>query len=251
MESLSWQDVLNMKGYLINMDKSVDRLQSATKRLKNAGFTNVQRYKAVDGQVDDLDLAWSMHGSPQLDQSDPLFTHTYKAGKQGCALSHYGIWKQMIDEKIQYALVFEDDIEFHCSWHQLAEQYWNGTPRNFDILYLSGQMEPPVQGHIVVTPVYCTHAYMLTLEGAQKLYNMCINFPKGSGCIDGMIINYMRSILSTFQNNIEQYSLRWFVWNAFQFDDPNRSKRPDFIGRNGGLVFQDGDFKSHVCESYM
>jgi GR25 family glycosyltransferase involved in LPS biosynthesis len=223
------------------MDKCKDRLELSTQRLAAAGFTNVHRFGAVDAELDDLPNAWKAHGSPRFDPSDSEFVK-YK-GKQACALGHYNIWKDMIDNNIPVALVFEDDVEFHKDWATLAPAYWASTPRDFDVLYLGSQMDIPVSGHIVVSPVFCTHAYMLTLEGAKKLYHLCVNEPKGTRTIDCMLIDHMKQMYFT---RGKYHAFQWYVWNGTLFPDEKAKKREDWAKRNTGLVFQDSDLGTFV-----
>lgn len=241
-QSMDWNEVLNTPCYVLNMDKCQDRMQLALKRIGEAGFQNVKRFRGVDAECDDLDAAWAVHGSPRFDTSDREFCVEYK-GKQGCALGHYGIWKDIIDNNVPCAIIFEDDVEFHSRWKELAKSYWEHTPRDFDILYLGSQVDMPMEGNIIVTPVFCTHAYMITLQGAKKLYDLCLRCPEGTSTIDCKIINTMKRAFAT---GGREMPFKWYVWNATMFPDPNACKRSDWIKRNSGLVFQDSDLGTFV-----
>lgn len=240
--NITWSDVLGMKCYLINMDKCTDRLSYSKERISQAGFTNVHRFRGVDAELDDLPEAWSKHGSPKFDPTDTEFVQ-YK-GKQGCALSHYGIWKDMMDNNVPFAIVFEDDVEFHCSWAELGKAYWESTPRDFDILYMGSQIEAETDANITVLPVFCTHAYMITLKGARILYNLCVNRPGGTSTIDCIIINHMNE---AFMSNGRIMPFKWYVWNASMFPDSAKTKEGSkWAKRNAGLVYQDSTLGTFV-----
>lgn len=227
--------------FLVNMDKCTDRLALSTKRITDAGFQKIHRWSAVDARdgADTLTQAWSRHGSPLFNPSDKEFV-SYP-GKQGCMLSHLDIWKHIIDNEIPNAIVFEDDVEFHQSWPSLAPQYYNATPKNFDLLYFGSQMEMHSDGHITRVPVFCTHAYMITLDAARKLYSLLLTDPRGVSTIDCMLIDHMNRTMMGFPSPFQ-----WYVWNARMFPDARASISKDWAKRNHGLIFQDVDLGTYV-----
>lgn len=242
MDKVTWNDVLNAPTFVVNMDRRKDRLDVAIRRIRDAGFKNVQRYRAIDGANDDLTEAWKKHGPPIFSSAHSDFLPN--VGRQGCALSHYGIWQYMFLNNIPFLVVFEDDVEFHHEWHNLSGQYWEHTPRDFDILYLGAQMDTFTEGNITVTPVFCTHAYIITLEGAKKLYDLCLKSPTGTYTIDCMLIDHMKA---TFATNGRHHPFKWYVWNGRMFPDPNKVKEGSkWASRNDGLVFQDYDLGTDV-----
>ena len=244
MDSVCWNDILRCKVFLVNLDRRKDRLDASIKRIEDAGFTNVERIRAVDALHDDLTEAWREHGSPLLSPNDPGFVE--EIGRQGCALSHYRIWQQMIAQNIPYAVVFEDDVEFHNKWKILSEQYWQNTPKDFDILYMGGQIDIPMEGNIIVSPVFCTHAYLITLKGAKILYELCLKNPNGTYTTDCMIIDHMKA---TFASNGKHYPFKWYIWSGRMFPDPNTDKpNSKWALRNDGLVFQDSHLGTDVKE---
>lgn len=229
-----WNDVLEAPAFILNMDRCPDRLELSMKAASAAGFKNIRN--------DDLVEAWKEHGSPAFDKTDQEFV-TYK-GKQGCALGHYNIWKKIITENIPFATVFEDDIKFHKDWNRLAPLYFRNTPSDYDILYFGSQIDYMIDGYIVVTPVFCTHAYFITLEGAKRMYEMCLRNPRGTKTIDCMIIDEMKHAFYTGM----QYKppFQWYVWNGTHFPDPYVLTDPDWEKRNAGLVFQDPSLGTFV-----
>lgn len=238
----SWQSVLSScPAFVINMDKCKDRWDKATVRISDAGFQNVHRFRGVDATTDDLALAWQQHGSPNFDPYDTEFV-TYK-GKQGCMLSHLNLWKnEIIDKKLPMAVVFEDDVCFHSVWHQLAPRYWDATPKEFDVLYIGSQIDWYIDGHIIKTPVFCTHAYVITLQGATLLYDTLLKDPAGVRTIDCMLIDHMKR--HVFRKVTCPFD--WYVWNGMPFPEKDALADPHWAKRNTGLVFQDVSLGTYV-----
>ena len=222
------------------MDRCKDRWSLSYERISSAGFRNINRFDAVDATCDDLTCAWAHHGSPSFDRSDEEFV-TYP-GKQGCMLSHLNLWKHMIDEHIAVATVFEDDVCFHSHWATLGRRYLDATPKDYDVLYLGSQIDHMVDGHIIQTPVFCTHAYVITNKGARLLYDLLIRDPNGVRTIDCMLIDHMKR--HVFQ--MIRCPFVWYVWNGLKFLDKQALTDPHWAKRNTGLVFQDVSLGTYV-----
>lgn len=242
MQTLTWQQVLDAPCFLLNLDRSPDRLQTATENIHAAGFSRVERIRGFDKDRDNLDAAWHVHGDPKKRDKDGFLTNK---GKQACALGHYHIWKKMMNDNIPYAVVFEDDVFFHKNWESLAPEYWGYTPRDFDILYFGSSFDVRVTWPVLRAPVYCTHAYFITLTGAQKLYDTCIRDSMGTWTIDCQLREYMEGKRGT------RPPFQWYLWNGLLHLDPNAMRSPKWQERlkNSGLVFQDEGYESFVNET--
>lgn len=237
--TLTWDELLSTKCFILNMDRSKDRWDIAIDRVKKAGFTNIERIRGFDKDTDDLDSLWKSHGSPKFRDIDGFPTNR---GKQSCALGHYYIWQKIIQEKLEYAIVFEDDVMFHKDWRTLAPKFWHITP-NFDVLYMGSSFDERSKYALMKSPCYCTHAMVITNVGAKKMYDICVNDPNGTWTIDIMLRKHMElSDIEPIQK------LKWYVWNGWPWMDPIaiRSQKWQDRLKNSGLVFQDETMGSFV-----
>ncbi len=53
-----WDDILSAPSFLINLERKPERLEFSYNNLKNAGFSNIIPFKAVDGTSIDSLLWW-------------------------------------------------------------------------------------------------------------------------------------------------------------------------------------------------
>lgn len=102
-------------------------------------------------------------------------------GEIGCFASHREVWQRQVEEGRELVLILEDDARFNeKQLHQLVTN-WNGLPV-FDFLHLgweyyAGYKKQTIQEvEIDGLPnlwkgdgMWLTHAYLLTLEGAEML----------------------------------------------------------------------------------
>ena len=234
-----WSDILHMPTFIINMDDCPDRMTITEKRVRDAGYTDVRRMAAIDARTCDLSVEWAVHGSPPFDTRDTEFV-TYP-GKQCCHLSWLKMLTYIITNEIPYATIFEDDVIFHKDYADLAPAFYEGTPKNFDYIYLGCQLDNPgAYMEITNAPAFCTHALFFTLEGAKKLKKFLLNFPEGISTIDCMI---HKTVSNTPKKDMP---FVYYAWNALKFHDPARFMPKDWTKRNIGLVFQDYDLGTFV-----
>lgn len=92
------------KIYLINLARSTDRLAACARQL-DAHDLSYERIDAVDGD--------DMHSSTIRDVYDFNKSSYHKhmtEGEIACYLSHVKTWQRIVDEKLDYAVILEDDI---------------------------------------------------------------------------------------------------------------------------------------------
>jgi GR25 family glycosyltransferase involved in LPS biosynthesis len=110
--------------YLINMDRSTDRLSRFWRR--NTHLSGVTRIAAVDGGAVSRD-AWEHLGYISSDLSH------YKPGAIGCALSHVRLWEAAAT--IGAAItVLEDDAAVSHHFNRCAPQVLSLLPSDWDFI---------------------------------------------------------------------------------------------------------------------
>ena len=67
-------------------------------------------------------------------------TDRMSLGEIGCFLSHYSLWKQVVEHEMPYLIIFEDDIFFAESAKVLLQEL-DWLPANFDVIKLETTYE--------------------------------------------------------------------------------------------------------------
>jgi glycosyl transferase family 25 len=95
---------MSSKIFLINLARSKDRLACCRAEFNKAGLS-FERVEAIDGVV--LTQA-------QVDEyyrwQDSDYYKELSKGELACYLSHRKVWQKIIDEQLDFAVIFEDDI---------------------------------------------------------------------------------------------------------------------------------------------
>jgi len=120
------------KIYLINLDKSKDRLDSCFDRLNKQNVT-FQRISAVlgDGLTEQQK---SRNYSQKLNEEK--YHYQLTNGEIGCYLSHRKAWEKIANSDDPYAVVLEDDIKLIGDFN-LAITAMNNLPFDWQIIKLS------------------------------------------------------------------------------------------------------------------
>lgn len=228
------EDLLSFPSFIINLDRNPERLINTFNLLKNAKFKHLFRFKAIDGKINDLKTIFS-HVLPDVEFDDWDQDFQSIKGKQGCFLSHFLIWDHIISNKIPYTNIFEDDIMFHESW-SLADFYIKNTPKDFDLIFIGSKVMFKPENFITVNPCYCTHAYVLSYNGALKLKNYFMKTPIFT--VDCKLYLLMQKINECHDNHY----IKWYVWNTNDFNEELLLTSTS----NNGLILQDDKIKSEI-----
>jgi GR25 family glycosyltransferase involved in LPS biosynthesis len=110
--------VKNINIKIVNLERRPDRKEETVKKLGTAGINNYEFIKAVDGQM--------------LEPTQELFDlfkgndFGSRKGFIGCALSHYNLWNQLLDDKNNdYYLIMEDDFSLCTNFKNKLESLKN------------------------------------------------------------------------------------------------------------------------------
>lgn len=164
-----------MKTFVVNLKKSVERMQKIAIRLDAIGVP-FERVEAVYGrerpslekrQNSSCFWWWCIKGYPMRD------------GEYGCAMSHLNIYRRMIDENIEIACVLEDDARprdclpsllkyLECSMHVESAQVALIANHRDKKSSLAFSLDPISSGSF-------TDGYVITLPAARQI--LCKNFP--------------------------------------------------------------------------
>lgn len=245
--------ILSQPAFVIHIEElSPDRTSFFTNNILNAGYTDMRIFEGVNSHKPEvLNECMNEFGNKPLHKD-------LGRGQIGCLFSHLKLYKHIILNNIQVCTIFEDDVHFHPEWNKLAPYYYNNTPKNYDILFIGNQLDDkrytnniPIVNHL---STFCTHAYIITIEGAQKLLTYLLTWDyyskinteyaghplTGLFCIDIMI----KTIQDRMNKGELQKYINWYCWNGTHFQcQHNRLPLTGNNIRNTGLVFQSDAFE--------
>lgn len=133
--------VKSIKKYIINLDRRADRMAVTVPKLSSFGFTDVERWPAIDAR--------RMHRSEvdslvRPEERAPIWSNRrtknqeLTIGAVGCYLSHVQIWESLDKEPV---MVFEDDTNPSLTASEVDEVL-TALPIDWDILFLGVWSEP-------------------------------------------------------------------------------------------------------------
>jgi hypothetical protein len=254
-------DILSAPAFVIHLDRATERLDLVMKNMCEAGFTDIRIFKGVDGKnPDEIIEACS--------EFNCMFDIEPSSGQIGATLSGFKILKHIIDNNIPIATFFDDDVHFHPQWKELSEQYWNETPKDFDIVCMGNSIDvsgntPDSPKRVIQVASWAGPGLVVTLEGAKKLLDILLKWDykkfyhhqrgytlSGLYVSDIMLIDVKSKMLA---GQIPK-TINWYCWNGTYYPcDHNRLPfRDNADSRNCGLVFQNTRLLqySYVAQNY-
>jgi GR25 family glycosyltransferase involved in LPS biosynthesis len=196
--------------YIVNLEHRKDRLDTFWQNHPYM-ISRCQVIKAVNGReiVLNNDICHIFRNND----------FKWKKSVMGCALSHYAIWKQIVNGPDGNFLVLEDDAQlvndFVTKWSSIADL----MPRDSDIVFLGGVLPPNKPALPMITePVnrafaavkknslfgsdrryfhFCTYSYIITKTGAQKLCQIIDKMGIYTSA-DHMLVNNMDGPLNIY-----------------------------------------------------
>jgi glycosyl transferase, family 25 len=162
--------------YVINLARSLDRRAHITAELSKTGLS-YEIVTAVEGR--DVDLS----DTDLIDPSLTYMTH-FLAGTSGAALSHLSIYRKIIEDGLDKALVLEDDVTLPADLGSLADavaDHLTGAEvallsyGSYGSVRLSreGSIDLP-SARLLALPieirlVYSAGAYIITREACERM----------------------------------------------------------------------------------
>ena len=163
------------KIYCINLDRSKDRWTQSSAQFSLYNL-DVQRFPAIDGST----------ANPKVAIEEGIITprnEDLHKGALGVILSNVKIWKEIVEKRYKWTLIFEDDVAVHPLCLESFPNYWNSTPTDAEIILLSyiipkksriakvNDYAVPINNYVVKLKkmVNGANAYAVSLKGAEKL----------------------------------------------------------------------------------
>ncbi len=172
----------NVPIFIINLKKDTEKKEHMLQLCKRHGL-DCQFIDAVYGkEVDENKLAKVYDKKRTLSEMGRELT----AGEIGCTLSHKYIYQKMVDEHIEKAIIFEDDVIFDQSIHEVLSSMDN-FPDDWEVTLLiyyrilpslnrycvSLRDRIPVSKHFktirFIDLMHSTAGYAINLSGAERL----------------------------------------------------------------------------------
>tara|TARA_Y100000389_G_scaffold199835_1_gene239013 strand:- start:3128 stop:3973 length:846 start_codon:yes stop_codon:yes gene_type:complete len=187
IELVDISDLSGLKKYVINLQQTYEGRHRLDKikllSVREDLFRNVEIYPGIYGKTYDYrneleDRIITSQWDYGLWKNQNSKMISMSKGEIGCMLSHYNLWKKILESQ-KPALILEDDaIDIHDNFYNQYKHYIYHLPKDFDIFLLGFWLHKGKDGDIVNPHIYRTknfvlcHAYIISPKGIQKLMNL-------------------------------------------------------------------------------
>ena len=170
-----------MHAYVVNLARSPDRRSHITRELRKTSV-EYEIVTAVDGR--ELDMTDTALIDPSF-----LATGIFPEGSAGCALSHLGIYRKIIEDGLDVALILEDDVVLPADLNKLSQEVSKHLT-GAEAAMLSVDCPDPVQlshegairlsgGRQLALPIDITQprstgAYLITRQACERMIELLL-----------------------------------------------------------------------------
>ena len=211
-----------MKTFAISLQKNKIRREYIIKHLNKLNL-DYEIFDAIDGQkLTKEDIA--KYCSTEIIHQYP--SKDYNEGVIGCALSHYSIYKKIVEMKLKCAFVIEDDIVLPVNIKDILDELEQNIKKNeIILLYYFGTGSKPFRISVIgeqilktgrlLYPIgfpYSASAYVIDSEAALNLSKQYLPIRSAADCwqkfYDRGMFNSLRVLYpSTLRNAPFQSSI--------------------------------------------
>ncbi|XP_053549831.1 procollagen galactosyltransferase 2 isoform X2 [Bombina bombina] len=166
--------------FMINLKRRQDRRDRMLRSLYEQEIM-VKIFDAVDGKALNTSQLKAMNIEVLPGYQDPYSGRTLTRGEIGCFLSHYYVWKEVVERGLENVLVIEDDVRFEFQFKRKLMKLMNDieeTQLDWDLIYIGRKRMqvqrpekavPTVMNLVEADYSYWTLGYAISRQGAQKL----------------------------------------------------------------------------------
>lgn len=165
---------MNYKIFVINLDERPDKFKNAEDQLIAQQFT-CERISAIRGSNLSEDEVQSSYDSTLNKQK---YMKSLSLGEIGCYLSHRAAWQKIVDEKLDFAIILEDDCKLETTFKDVPQAI--SKLRNWDYIKLTGPRgKKKIQERLSISNGFSIAHYnkvpistpgqVVSLKGAQAL----------------------------------------------------------------------------------
>ncbi|KAL6103085.1 colgalt1 [Pungitius sinensis] len=166
--------------FMINLQRRTDRRERMMRALYEQRI-DCKVIAAVDGKATNISEIHAMGIHMLPGYNDPYHGRPLTKGELGCFLSHYNIWKEIVERRLHTSLVIEDDLRFEIFFKRRLMNLMREVEEeglDWDLIYIGRKRMqvdhpekavPNIHSLVEADYSYWTLGYMISLQGAEKL----------------------------------------------------------------------------------
>jgi GR25 family glycosyltransferase involved in LPS biosynthesis len=172
-----------MQTYCINLERNPERRESSQAEFEREGL-DVTFFRATDGKAE---------------APEGLFI---TKSEWGCADSHIRVWRDMVENGHEMALIFEDDIRLVPNFSSKLQEVLDELPEDWDYVNLGTSFGAYINvrkhsENLMVGQSLTTHAYILSLKCAKQWSTWNSKYLRSQ--VDTFMMNYPSNNFHVFK----------------------------------------------------
>ncbi len=230
IENFTTIGIPNIPVYVINLEKSKDRLKFISQQLSKAKVDFV-RFNAIDGRKLDIE---------GLYEDGTVSAKWLKKGQIGVAMSHMTLWKTIKNWEEDVAIILEDDVFVPPDFWKKLKIIEKELPENWDMVFLGGTS--------IIGNRYSKHLITPTREATKGLYNTGFFAYMVNKKALNILMEKSKPLVTAIDNQVKDYAFKHL--NVFY-------ATPQLINHNYNLfsdnnrISGNADYRAGLTNSFL
>lgn len=197
---------------------------------------NTTRFNNMSRRIPSI-IRWNATTPNSLEFNNYIKKNNMTDVELACAISHYTLWKHLVDNNIEMALILEDDIIFRDGWKDILLNSVNQI-KNWNMFLLNSSEESyPFDQWVIAHNQWFAGAYLINKSGLEWLVN---EYKNGLYTADCMTM--------TLQYKNNSYTL--FPWLAIQEGKDSQIQNKEHLDADHAKVIRLLKLSDKVYEDY-
>jgi GR25 family glycosyltransferase involved in LPS biosynthesis len=159
------------KIFIINLDKDYERYENGIMQLAKYNITDYERFPGIDGS--------KLTEKERKNLCTDIGNIIASKSMIGCGISHINLWKKIVNDGIDKALIFEDDFILKDNFINKFNNAFKHSPESYDIIFLTDNFIHNKNikfmdiNNYFYKQMFISQAlaYVITIQGAKKILN--------------------------------------------------------------------------------
>jgi glycosyl transferase family 25 len=163
------------------------------------------RWIKMENKFNELNIKVSRWNASNVNDIKDNFVDYLNNGQKACSQSHINIWKHVVDNNLEYALILEDDACFDKKWKEKLNQFCVlNQDGEWDAIFLNAsEVIEPLNTWTCVKEQFLAAGYIISNKGCRLLLNNFKNL-------------FFSSDWMTSRLQLYEHSYSFFPWLIIQ-----------------------------------
>jgi GR25 family glycosyltransferase involved in LPS biosynthesis len=201
---------------------------------------NNTRLEKIKKRLEYFNIEFTHWKASTPDKIEDTFAGNFSPTEKACAQSHINIWKYIVENNLEYALILEDDACFRKDFLNIINNFWKDIDDpNWHSIFLNASEEEKInEKFILCKEQYLCAGYIMSQSGANFILNLYKN-------------KYCSADWMTTRLQLYNHSYTYFPWLIIQDGKDSYIQSNEHLEKDKEKVLRILKDANYLIENYI